>query len=188
MLWLSNSTQARRLHVVGSWDDIIRLFVVGTTAYICAIAMLRISGSRTLAKMHAYDLVVTIAFGSVLSSIMLDSSVSLTTGIAALLLLVILQYLVATLAVLFPGFGRMVTSQPVMLAWNGREIASTMAAQRVTSDDLRASLRQRGYASLDQVAAVVIEADGSLSIIDSASPGSPRELGNVQLPSDYPMT
>lgn len=167
------------------WESIVRLLVFGTTAYVCIIVMLRLSGSRTLAKMHAYDLVVTIAFGSVLSSIMLDSSVSLSTGIVALLLLVVLQYMVAKMAVLFPSWSRLVTCQPVLLAWNGQEITSAMTAQRVTSDDLRAALRQRGYASLDQVSAVVIEADGSLSIIDSAKPRAPHELGNMQLPPTW---
>ncbi|MDQ1833726.1 DUF421 domain-containing protein [Massilia scottii] len=173
--------------IFGDWDSLIRLLVFGTTAYLCAIVMLRLSGSRTLAKMHAYDLVVTIAFGSVLASIMLDSSVSLSTGIAALALLVVLQYLVAKLAVRYPAWGRLVTSHPVLLAWQGRELGAAMLKQRVTSDDLRSALRQHGYANLDQVGAVVIEADGTLSIIDRIHVHQPEQMGNVQMPPDGPM-
>lgn len=168
--------------ILGDLDSMIRLLVFGSTAYLCAIVMLRLSGSRTLAKMHAYDLVVTIAFGSVLASIMLDASVSLATGIAALALLVGLQYAVARLAVLYPAWGRLVTTPPVLLAWQGRELEAAMRGQRVTSDDLQSALRQHGYASLDQVRAVVIEPDGTLSIIDKSHIHAPSELGNVQAP------
>lgn len=168
--------------IFGDLDSMIRLLVFGTTAYLCAIVMLRLSGSRTLAKMHAYDLVVTIAFGSVLASIMLDASVSLSTGIAALALLVLLQYLVAKLAVLYPAWGRAVTSQPVLLAWQGRALEAAMARQRVTADDLHSALRQHGYASLEQVSAVVLEPDGTLSVIDRPHARAPTDLGNVQAP------
>lgn len=39
--------------ILGDLDSMIRLLVFGTIAYLCAIVMLRLSGSRTLAKMHA---------------------------------------------------------------------------------------------------------------------------------------
>jgi uncharacterized membrane protein YcaP (DUF421 family) len=41
---------------------------------------LRVSGKRTLAKMNAFDLVVTVALGSTLATILLSADVSLAEG------------------------------------------------------------------------------------------------------------
>ncbi len=41
------------------WESLLRTLVVGVLAYISLVLSLRISGKRTLAKMNAFDLIVT---------------------------------------------------------------------------------------------------------------------------------
>ena len=65
------------------WSDIVRVLIVGTAAYVGLVALLRISGKRTLAKLNAFDLVVTVAFGSTLATILLSSDVSYAEGVTA---------------------------------------------------------------------------------------------------------
>ena len=165
-----------------SWDSIGRMIAFGITAYLGAIAMLRISGSRTLSKMNAFDLVVTIAFGSTLSSILVDGSLSLANGVGALALLVVLQFVIAALAVRSARFRSWITAQPVLVAWEGRAIESAMRKQRVAAADIEAALRQRGFARLDQVLAVVLEADGSLSVVERSSNGTAATLSGMATP------
>ena len=160
-----------------SWDSIGRLIVFGIAAYAGAIAMLRISGSRTLSNMNAFDLVVTIAFGSTLSSILVDGSLSLATGVGALALLVVLQFVIAALAVRSARFRNWITTRPVLLAWDGRALQDAMRKERVVTADIEAALRQRGFARLDQVLAVVLEADGSLSVISGPGNGAATLCG-----------
>jgi len=62
---------------LSDWENIGRTLVLGTLAYLGLVVILRISGKRTLAKMNAFDLIVTIALGSTLSSILLSKGVSL---------------------------------------------------------------------------------------------------------------
>lgn len=45
------------------WEGVARTLFVGVLAYIVLVAFLRISGKRTLAKLNAVDLVVTVALG-----------------------------------------------------------------------------------------------------------------------------
>ena len=77
-----------------SWSDILRVLLVGAAAYLTLVAVLRVSGKRTLAKLNAFDLVVTVALGSTLATILLTSSVSWSEGTVALVTLVGLQFLV----------------------------------------------------------------------------------------------
>ena len=63
------------------WAGIVRTLVAGTLAYAFLVLALRGAGKRTLAKLNAFDLVVTVAFGSVLASILLSEGVALAQGV-----------------------------------------------------------------------------------------------------------
>ncbi len=76
------------------WSGLGRVIVVGTLTYVALVLILRISGKRTLSKMNAFDLVVTVALGSTLATIILSKDVALAEGILALGLLIGLQYVV----------------------------------------------------------------------------------------------
>ncbi|MDN5761942.1 MAG: hypothetical protein L0H41_06465 [Microlunatus sp.] len=81
--------------IYDGWFGLVRVIVVGTCAYLALVLLLRVSGKRTLAKLNAFDFIVTVALGSTLATVLLSSSVALVEGILALALLVGLQYLVA---------------------------------------------------------------------------------------------
>ena len=78
-----------------SWTGLGRVLLVGTLAYVALVLLLRISGKRTLTKLNAFDLVVTVALGSTLATVLLSKSVALAEGVVALALLVSLQYAIA---------------------------------------------------------------------------------------------
>ena len=46
-----------------SWSSLGRILAVGALAYMALVLLLRISGKRTLTKLNAFDLVVTVALG-----------------------------------------------------------------------------------------------------------------------------
>ena len=81
-----------------SWSDALRVLLVGTAAYATLVVVLRVSGKRTLAKLNAFDFVVTVALGSTLATILLNSTVSWAEGAVALAVLAGLQFLVAVVA------------------------------------------------------------------------------------------
>lgn len=81
------------------WSGIVRTIVVGFLAYVTLVVFLRISGKRTLAKLNAFDLVVTVALSSTLSAITLQESIALAEGAIALALLIFLQYAVTFFSV-----------------------------------------------------------------------------------------
>ena len=66
-----------------TWSDVWRTVAVGTAAYVTLVVVLRTSGKRTLAKLNAFDLVVTVAFGSTLATILLTKDVSWAEGTTA---------------------------------------------------------------------------------------------------------
>jgi uncharacterized membrane protein YcaP (DUF421 family) len=119
-----------------SWWGLLRIAVVGTLAYAGLIGLLRISGKRTLAKMNAFDLVVTVALGSTLATALLSSEVSLSEGMIAFVLLCSLQYVVAFLSVRSERFREIIKSEPSLLLHRGEYLRSAMRRERVTEDEI----------------------------------------------------
>jgi uncharacterized membrane protein YcaP (DUF421 family) len=157
-----------------SWSSLGRVAVVGALAYVGLVVLLRVSGKRTLSKLNAFDLVVTVALGSTLATVLLNRSVSLAEGVLAFALLIGLQWLVAFLSVRSPRFGALVKSEPTLLLHRGRFLDAAMRAQRVTRGEVTSALRASGVARVEDAAAVVLETDGSLSVIGG---GAERETG-----------
>ena len=149
-----------------SWSGIFRTLIVGTLAYAFLIFSLRVSGKRTLAKLNAFDLVVTVAFGSTLASILLSEDVALAEGVTALLLLILLQYVVAFMSVRSRTFARAVRSEPTLLLRDGEMLPAAMHQARVTREELETVVRTEGRRGLDDISAVILESDGSFSVID----------------------
>ncbi|MBD8014717.1 DUF421 domain-containing protein [Planococcus wigleyi] len=158
-------------------DSFIRIVTVGFLAYIGLIIFLRISGKRTLTKLNAFDLVVTVALGSTLATILLDSSISLLEGLTAFALLILLQYVITLLAVHSDWFNNVIKSEPRLLFLNGQFIRSAMKKERIKEIEILQAIRNSGSGSTEKVAAVVLETDGSLSVI-SSEPGNALENVN----------
>ena len=148
-----------------TWFGLLRVVVVGTAAYAALVLLLRASGKRTLAKLNAFDLVVTVALGSTLATVLLSESVALAEGLLAFALLVGLQYAVAWLSMRSPRFDALVKSEPSLLLHRGRFLDGAMRRQRVTREEVVSALRSSGLTRPGDAAAVVLETDGSLSVV-----------------------
>ena len=161
------------------WSGIWRTLLVGALAYAALIALVRVAGKRTLAKMNAFDLIVTVALGSTLATILLSEDVALAEGVAAFALLIGLQLAITWLSVRTKVVPALVKSTPTLLAVRGEQLDDAIRAQRVSEEEVLQAVRQQGFASVADVHAVVLETDGSFSVIGSASKDGDSALGNV---------
>ncbi len=150
-----------------NWFGVLRVVVVGGLAYAALILVLRVSGKRTLSKWNAFDFVVTIALGSTLATVLLSKDVRLAEGLTAFALLVGLQFLITWVAVRFPTADKIFKSSPTLLLKRGVFIDDKMRRTRVTESEVLAAVRASGTASLADVEAVVLETDGSFSVVGS---------------------
>lgn len=164
------------------WQGLFRILVVGGLAYITLVLFLRLSGKRTLSKMNAFDLVVTVALGSTLATVLLTRELALAEGALAFALLIGLQFLVTWSSVRVRWVRRLVTGEPVMLLHRSNWLHSALLHTRVTQDEIRAAVRSAGIASLKDVEAVVLETDGAFSVIPRGEGGDLSSLDRVQGP------
>lgn len=163
------------------WYGLLRVAVIGASAYFVLLLMLRASGKRTLSKMNAFDFVVTVAIGSTLATVMLSKDVALAEGVLALALLIALQYLITWLSVRSQAVDRLVKSEPTLLLHRGEFLAGAMKAARVAEVEILAAVRKHGESDVGAVLAVVLETDGSFSVVTrQEDAGQPSALKDVR--------
>jgi uncharacterized membrane protein YcaP (DUF421 family) len=163
-----------------TWTDILRVLSVGAAAYVTLVAVLRMSGKRTLAQLNAFDLVVTVAVGSTLATILLNADVSFTEGMAALVLLTLLQFIAAVITSRLRLGRAVVTSRPTVLLWEGKIRDGAARRERVSTEDIRQAARASGIGDVSRIGAVVLETDGSLSVIAAEEVGNGSALDGLR--------
>jgi uncharacterized membrane protein YcaP (DUF421 family) len=144
---------------------LLRVLVVGLLAYAALIALLRMTGKRTLSKMNAFDLVVTVALGSTLATILLSKDVALAEGLLAFALLILLQFTVTWSSVRSQRVRAWIKAEPRLLFHDGSFLGGEMRRERVTEDEVVAAMRQAGHDGPLAVRTVVLETDGSMSVV-----------------------
>ncbi len=148
-------------------------------AYSALVLTLRVSGKRTLTKLNAFDLVVTVALGSTLATVIMSKDVSFAEGVFALGLLIGLQFVITWLSVRFDWAEKLVKAKPTLLFDKGKFLLEPMKRQRVVEAEVRMAIRAEGVAAVEEIEAVVLETDGSFSVIKKSATDSRSALADV---------
>lgn len=149
------------------WSGLAHTLIAGTLTYVGLIVWLRISGKRTLSKWNSFDFVVTIAFGSILASALLSKSTPFAQSMVAVGLLVVFQYVITWLSVRSSVIQKLVKAEPSLLVFKGKMQEDVMIDKRVARGEVLAAIRVNGSASVEDVDAVVLETDGTFSVIQN---------------------
>jgi uncharacterized membrane protein YcaP (DUF421 family) len=112
------------------WQGPVRVLVMASLSYAFLIILLRATGKRTLSKMNAFDLIITVASGSTFATVLLNKDVSYAEGITAFSALVLMQYGVAYACARSERFEGLVKTTPTILVWRGELQRSAMRIAR----------------------------------------------------------
>lgn len=148
-----------------SWDALLRIFIVGVVSYIALILLLRAAGKRTLSRMNAYDMVITMALGSILAKVLLTADQSISESVTAMFVLIGLQYGVSVAMCHCRWVRHFISSKPAVLFHQGAYIDSAMRKERVDKDEVQAAIHAKGIADNAMVEAVILGTNGDLSVL-----------------------
>jgi uncharacterized membrane protein YcaP (DUF421 family) len=164
------------------WSGVGRVLIVAIVAYIALIVLLQVFGKRTLATMTAFDFVVTVAIGSILANILLSRDTVIMEGMTAFAALIGIQYVISAFSSRFRQFETYVKSGPRLLLYQGQFLNDAMQDERVTEADVLFAIRQRGKGSVENIEAVILEANGSISVVPKTAELTGSAMTNV---NDY---
>jgi uncharacterized membrane protein YcaP (DUF421 family) len=146
---------------VGAVQMAVRTVVV----YVVALAVVRSGSKRFLSQASAFDVIVAIMLGSIMSRAINGSAAFVPTLLSGAVLVAV-HWLLAALASRFDWLGPLVKGRPTLLARDGRIDRKAMREAGVSDHDLEQALRlQARRTDLAEVHLAYLERDGSISVI-----------------------
>jgi uncharacterized membrane protein YcaP (DUF421 family) len=147
-----------------SWSEAWLTALSATGIYTAVVVLSRVTGARQFAASSSYDLAFVFALGSVVGRVVLVRT-TLLAGIVGL----------CTLFGLHAAFGwlhhhsrvvhRLMQNRPILLVADGRVLRDNLRRAHVSLVELHQELRLDGKGSLQGVRAVVLERNGSFSVL-----------------------
>lgn len=152
--------------------------------YAAFFVLIKTAGQRALASWSTMDKAIVIAFGSVLGRVVLGYTPTVTAGIIALATMFVLFRLEAVLR--RTRRGASLSSKPILLMAGEEVLPAGLRAARIEEDELFFKLRQTGIRNFSEVALVILEPTGDVSVLRRGELIEPRLLRRVADRQDIP--
>jgi uncharacterized membrane protein YcaP (DUF421 family) len=143
------------------WEIVLRTALV----FLAVLGLLRLAGKREIGRMSLADFVVILVIANAVQNALNGADPSLTGGLVSAATLVAMSYLLDRYGRRAPLLGRLLSGEPTLLLQDGRLIAQNLRREHLDSEDVETAAREHGLADLSDIAAAVLESDGSISII-----------------------
>ena len=146
--------------------------------YIVMLAVIRLSGKRTIGNFSAFDFLVALMLGEVVDEL-IYGDVSMAQGFIAVGVVAALHYANSWLTYWDHGFGHLLEGSPTVVLEKGQLHYPGLRAERMNEKDVLSELRLHGVDDLREVKLAVVEYNGQLSVIqqDWAEPVQKADVG-----------
>ncbi|GEO91852.1 DUF421 domain-containing protein [Kocuria flava] len=147
--------------------------------YLAFLVLVRLFGQRVLSGMSTFDVVITVMLGAVAGRVVIGHPPTLAAGVLGL----------GTLFVLEAAFGRLrsgvrgaavVNGRALLLMAGAEVLEANLRRAHVVEAELFGALRRAGVRSPEEVACVVFEPSGAISVLRRGVPVDPRLLEGVR--------
>lgn len=147
--------------------DLWRIPVVIFSAigiYLTFLLLVKVFGARILSPMGGFDAILLIMVGAVAGRVIIGHPPSLAAGVLGL---TTLMALVAVFGAMrhVRGASGMLNARPIILVAHGQLVHKALEHTHTDLEDVRAAARQAGAGSLSDIAAMVLESNGAVSVI-----------------------
>lgn len=151
----------RDVQDVGSIAMVLRTIVI----YVFALVIVRIGSMRLLSRASAFDFIVSIMLGSIMSRA-INGSAPLIPTLLGGVALVGLHWLFAWLAFRAHWFGALVKGNPVVLIEDGKVRPEGMREENLSVRDLTEALRRQGtQTDPSKIRLAQLERSGEISVV-----------------------
>ncbi|PNK60213.1 DUF421 domain-containing protein [Psychrobacter sp. FDAARGOS_221] len=167
-----------------SWETLFRIIIASVAVYVCIVLFHKVSGKRSSSQLNNFDWVVTVMIGSIGASTIVLSNVPIIEGMASIVTLLLLQFLVTQYSTVSPEFASFILSEPRVVFYQGQFLPEAMRKERLTRQEIECAMRSEGIHDFDEVAAVIFESDAKLTVVAKRDEQQRYdEEGNIR-PSD----
>jgi len=151
-------------HLQAALGDGLTILFTGLrvlTVYAVILFFLRLTGKRVLGQFTPFDLLTLLLLSNAVQNAMIGPDNSLTGGLLAAAILLLANRWVAANTKLRESL----EGEPALLIRDGQVITETLRREGVSEKELQAALREHGLDNPQEVAAAVLEVDGTISVV-----------------------
>ncbi|WP_296206268.1 DUF421 domain-containing protein [Psychrobacter sp. UBA3962] len=167
-----------------SQQTLLRMIISAAVVYICIVLLHKVSGKRSTSQLNNFDWVVTVMIGSIGASTVILKNVPIIEGMASIITLLTLQYLVTKYASLSPEFANTILSEPRVVFYEGQFLPEAMRKERLTRQEIECAMRSEGIHDYEDVAAVIFESDAKLTVVPKRDKSDRLDAQGDIKPSD----
>lgn len=136
-----------------------------TAIYFFMIIALRIFGKKELSQLNTADIILILLISNSVQNAMVGNNTSLLSGLAAALVLFILNFILKKLLFKYKILNNLIQQKPQILIHNGNLDFKILNKLNISSDELREAMREHGVEHFSDVKLSMLEVDGNISII-----------------------
>lgn len=125
--------------------------------------VVRIGGKREVAQLSAFDMILLITVGDLVSQGILQEDYSLTAAVIAVATFSVAGLALNTLGFHYPKFRPWLAGRARVVVRDGEPLLDTLRGERMTIADVHEAARQQGIRRLRDIELCVLETDGSFS-------------------------
>ena len=142
-------------------DIILRSLAV----YVFIILAIRLFGKKELSQLSITDLVLILLISNAVQNAMVGPNSSLSGGLVAALTLFVLNYIIKLATYKSKFISNILEGEPIMLVYKGFVKIENLNKQKITFEELAAVVREHGLEKVEDAELVMLERDGSISVI-----------------------
>src|ERR1041384_4459892 len=131
--------------------SIIELVLRLAIAFITLLVLTRLMGRQEISQMTSFYFVSAISIGTLGASLAIDSSISITNGLIALIAWSAFTICMGFLDIKSPKFRMAIEGQPIILIKKGKIMENELRKVRLDIDALNALLRKKNVFSVSDV-------------------------------------
>lgn len=154
-------------------DIVIRSLVIFAVLWV----VIRLTGKREFAQLSAFDMILLVTVGDLVSQGVVQEDYSLTTAIVAVATFSLASITLAWVGFRFPRARPLLAGRPRVVVRDGEPVLDVLHGERLTIDDLREAAREKGIRHLREIELCVLETDGGFSFFTS---GDDEEEGATE--------
>lgn len=140
-------------------DILIRSLVVFAFLWL----VVRVGGKREVAQLSAFDMILLITVGDLVSQGIVQEDYSVTAALIAVATFALAGMALNSIGLHVPSFRPWLAGRPRIVVRDGEPLLETLRGERMTIDDIHEAARQRGIRRLSDIELCVLETDGAFS-------------------------
>ena len=150
---------------------VVQMGLRAVIVFVVTVALVRLGKKRFFGRATAFDVILGIMLGSIVSRAVTGNA-PLVPALSAAAVLLLLHWAFSAIALRWHAFGGAIKGRSHVLVREGRLEERHLRRAHMTEYDLREALRSRGVARLDEVAEARLERSGEISVIKAR--GEPK--------------